>query len=391
MNTDLCADVPRGAGVAVRLLADVDCQAFGLVERGYAALADPGGPMAVALTGLLVLAVAFYGYRLLLGRGLILSDAVGLAVRIGAVLMIAASWASWQTLAYDTLARGPTEIAGEVLRGISAREPLGALQATLNRLDAAGDAFRGSVAATGSPLTGGPASSAMTIKFSAVVLTLSTVGLLVAARLVLALLLAVAPVIAGFILFDATRGIAQGWLRAMLSAALAPLFVLTLLAIELRLLAPMITRLMTEIAAGTKGAVTAGATPILLVVLVFALATIAGIRAGAQIAGGIRLPGGRRDKERDQPAPAPATAEPLVLQQAQAMRIAQALEGIARRDGTTAGTPYGRRLIAATSTGSGARATVRDAGGNAYQPATIARQAATRLPHRSRAALRRDG
>ncbi len=65
---------------AARLLADADCQAFGLVERGYAALAEPGGTVSLALTGLLVIAVAFFGYRLLLGRGLLLSDAVGLTV-----------------------------------------------------------------------------------------------------------------------------------------------------------------------------------------------------------------------------------------------------------------------------------------------------------------------
>ena len=32
---------------AARLLADTDCQAFGLIERGYAALAQPGGPVSL--------------------------------------------------------------------------------------------------------------------------------------------------------------------------------------------------------------------------------------------------------------------------------------------------------------------------------------------------------
>ena len=84
MSPLLCAK-PAVPGLAAQLLADIDCQAFGLVERGYAALAAPSGPASVALTGLLVIAVALLGYRLLLGRG-ILSDSVGLVVRIGIVL-----------------------------------------------------------------------------------------------------------------------------------------------------------------------------------------------------------------------------------------------------------------------------------------------------------------
>ena len=77
--SSFCA-LPADAGLAGQLLTDADCYAFGLVERGYNALAAPGGPVAAGLNGLLVLAVAFFGYRLLLGRGLLLSDAVSLAV-----------------------------------------------------------------------------------------------------------------------------------------------------------------------------------------------------------------------------------------------------------------------------------------------------------------------
>ena len=56
----------------------------------------------------------------------------------------------------------------------------------------------------------------------------------------LAILLAIAPAMAGFLLFDATRGMAQGWLGAMAAAALAPLFVLMVAAVEFAILTPMI-------------------------------------------------------------------------------------------------------------------------------------------------------
>ena len=88
------------------------------------------------------------------------------------------------------------------------------------------------------------------LNLSSVILTLSIVGLLVATQVVLAMLLAIAPAMAGLILFDGTRGMAQGWLGAMAAAALAPLFVLIVAAIEFAILTPMIARLLAEQAAG---------------------------------------------------------------------------------------------------------------------------------------------
>ncbi|MEO6582591.1 MAG: type IV secretion system protein, partial [Sphingomicrobium sp.] len=141
---------------AARLLADADCQAFGLVERGYAALAQPGGTVSNALTGLMVIAVAFFGYRLLLGRGILLSNAVSLTVKIGVVLVIATSWESWQAVAYNGLARAPAEIASEMLVGIGAPNPLESLEKALDDLAAAGVGYR-TRAGIASPWVGGPA------------------------------------------------------------------------------------------------------------------------------------------------------------------------------------------------------------------------------------------
>ena len=70
-------DVP---GLVGGLLADTDCQAFGLVERGYAALASPQSATGATLTTLMVIAVAFFGYQLMLGRGLVLADIMGTGV-----------------------------------------------------------------------------------------------------------------------------------------------------------------------------------------------------------------------------------------------------------------------------------------------------------------------
>ena len=181
MTGDFCTTAATTDRFAARLLADTDCQAFGLVERGYAALSQPGSTVSIALTALLVIAVALFGYRLLLGRGIVLRDAMDLTIKIGVVLLIATSWESWQALAYHGLARAPGEVAGEMLVAIGAPAPLESLQKALDSLTAAGIGYR-TRAGIASPLVGGPAAAAAVLNISAVLLTLATVGILVAAR-----------------------------------------------------------------------------------------------------------------------------------------------------------------------------------------------------------------
>ncbi len=392
MSASFCT--PASGEFAARLLADTDCQAFGLVERGYAALAQPGGTVSVALTGLMAIAVAFFGYRLLLGRGLVLSDAVALAVKIGVVLVIAGSWESWQAVAYNGLARAPSQIASEMLVGIGAPPPLESLQQAIDNLTQATVGYR-SRAGIASPLVGGPAAAAMTLNLSAVLLTLSTVGLLVAMRVVLAILLAIAPAMAGLILFDSTRGMAQGWLGVMAAAALAPLFVLIVAAVEFAVLGPMIARLLAEQAA--ENYETASVMPIGLVAIVFAIAMVIAVRSGARIGRGISLSWGRPAA----PAQTTVVTERASVSERQLMlpapssspALSRVLESIARRDA-----PAGPQRIA--SLGS-ARASSkardgRDAasgGSNSNIAVMPLRQQSTKMrapSRRSRAGKRRD-
>lgn len=380
MTSMLCA-APAARGMAARLLADVDCQAFGLVERGYAILSQPGGAVGTLLTGLLILAVAFFGYRLLLGHGLVLSDAVGLAVKIGIVLLLAGSWSAWQTLAYDSLARAPGQIAAELLDGIGAKQPLAGLDHMVRSLDAAGIGYR-ERAGMVSPLIGGPAAAAMTLNVSAQLLVLSTVGVLVAARVLLALLLALAPLMAGFLLFDATRGMAEGWLRGMVTAALVPLFVMIFASVEFAILAPMLNRLFAAQAAGTFEVATT--TPIGLVTLTFALAIVAGIIAGAKIAQGIRLPRRQATARTSEPQPVAMPIQP----QTPAIHLAQVLEGLSRRE--TAAAPNGSRRIVQSLTRDLSRTASTSSGGSGSPMSGPAYFNARRAPRQSRAAARRD-
>ena len=392
MSPDFCA-APEGPSLAARLLADTDCQSFGLVERGYAALSQPGGPVATTLTGLLVLAVAFFGYRLILGRGLLLVDAVGLALKIGVVLLLATSWEAWQAVAYDTFARAPVRLAGEMLTGLNAMDPIASLQAALDGLEDASVGYR-TRAGIASPLVGGPAAAAMTLNLSSYFLTLSILGLLVVARILLALLLAITPVMAGFILFDATRGMASRWLAAMAAAAFVPMFVLVLAAVELSILNPMITRLLAEQAA--ERFENEAVTPIGLVAVIFALSMLAAVWAGSKIASGIRLPGAAKAAPAQEPIMKESIMSPPIPaeQQSSAVHIARMLERAARREAgpapAMAGAASFMQLSNATSSGSRAR---RDASAQieGISAAPSARRAALpRAQRRTRTTARRD-
>ena len=391
MRAGFCI-APEGDGLAARLLADTDCQSFGLVERGYTALSQPGGPVAALLTGLLVLAVAFFGYRLLLGRGLLLADVVSLTVKIGVVLLLATSWEAWQAVAYDSFARAPVRIAAEMLTGLNATDPITGLQAALDGLEEASVGYR-TRAGIASPLVGGPAASAMTLTVSRYFLTLSILGLLVVARILLAMLLAITPLIAGFILFDATRGMAARWLAAMVTTAIVPIFVLVLAAVELSILNPMITRLLSEQALDRFE--NEAVTPIGLVTIIFALSMLAAVWAGSKIASGIRLPGtvqqapAQENSVRENVMTVNTSAE----QQSPAIHIAQMLERTARREAgpapAMAGAPSFMQSSNSAPSGSRAR---RDAGVTTETAfAQSSRRAALpRAQRRTRSSARRD-
>lgn len=392
MRPDFCI-TPDGTGLAAQLLADADCQSFGLVERGYAALSQPDGPVSTLLTGLLVLAVAFFGYRLLLGRGLLLVDAVSLAIKIGVVLLLATSWEAWQAIAFDSFARAPVRIAAEMLTALNATDPITGLQAALDGLEQASIGYR-TRAGIASPLVGGPAASAMTLTVSSYFLTLSVLGLLVIARILLAMLLAITPLVAGMILFDATRGMAARWLGAMVAAAIVPLFVLVLAAVELSILNPMINRLLAEQA--LERFETEAVTPIGLVTIIFALSMLSAVWAGSKIASGIRFPA-VMTRVQVEPATMRDIANSTVVvadQQSSAVHIAQMLERAARREAGPPTAVIGAgSFVQSSGVTSSASRTRRDADApseTSFGALSSRRVALPRAQRRSRISARRD-
>ncbi|HVY88410.1 MAG TPA: type IV secretion system protein, partial [Hyphomonadaceae bacterium] len=132
---------------------------------------------------------------------------------------------------------------------------------------------------------------------------LLTVGLIIAAKIVLAFLLAVGPLFIGMLLFNQTRGLFEGWFRATLSFAMAPLAVNVFGAVMLMILAPFLEILVKN--AGQHKFDMGPVITIALIVAVFGIVMIFGLFAVAAIGRGFRSSGRSEEAPMARRLPAP--------------------------------------------------------------------------------------
>jgi type IV secretion system protein VirB6 len=319
------------------LLTVVDCNVQALVYGGYSALFQPNSPFAAVLTSLMVILVALVGYQLLLGRGqLRVGDVALTAVKLGAVLALTTQWSTYQALVYDFLFNGPEQLANVITARV--RPDGGALPAEVfPALQVAFDALTGHAAIYArqappgsSPLLGGAGFGALGLTVSASILLLSSLGVMLAAKIVTGVLLAVGPVFIAMLLFDTTRGLFEGWLRAALAFAFAPLATILLLAVGLAMLEPSLIQLEELRVAGRFEL--APVYSILTLVLVFAL-----VSAGLLIAGGVasaafRLPQPRAAAAATEVSVSADRAGGELGAQPRAARVAAAVAAMDRRE-----------------------------------------------------------
>jgi type IV secretion system protein VirB6 len=203
-------------------LASLDCQVNGAVASGYGHLFGAGGALGYALTAALTLYLAVIAIGLLTGHTRLTLSALGPKVlTLGFVLTFATAWPSYQAVVYGLLAGGPDQVASAFMGARS-----GATLAFAARLDslfsAIVDIGRSLAALPKAPNLG---LATNLVWASAIILLLATLGLLVIARIVLAVLLALGPIFIVFGLFEGTRGLFDGWLRTAVAFAVAPTLV----------------------------------------------------------------------------------------------------------------------------------------------------------------------
>jgi type IV secretion system protein VirB6 len=226
-----------GSGVSSALTA-VDCIASSMSEQAFNRLFGTGGQLAAALTILLGLYVGFFGISLMLGRSnLSVRALVPKMMTLGLVLTFATSFVAFSTIFYNVFIGGPDQVAG-ILTGTSGNESATAVFA--QKLDVV---FATIQKASGDTKDISAFSPPGMMWIGAMLLLLGTVGLLVTARIALALLLAVGPIFVVMALFDGTRGLFTGWLKGLTMMALAPLFAVLGGSIMLEMAVPVLQAL----------------------------------------------------------------------------------------------------------------------------------------------------
>lgn len=234
-SCDLVAQ-DMGTGVAGALTA-VDCIASQVSEQAFNRLFGADGQFGTVLLILLTLYVAFFGFSLMLGRSnLSVRAVIPKMMTIGLVLTFATSFAAFQTVFYNLIVLGPNYVAGVIT-------DTGGADATANfaaKLDVVFLAVQ--EASTGQEDISAFSPPGM-MWLGAMLLLLGTVGLLVTARIGLALLLAVGPIFVVLALFNGTRGLFVGWLKGLVMLGLAPLFAVVGGSIMLEMAVPILAAL----------------------------------------------------------------------------------------------------------------------------------------------------
>lgn len=304
-----CPAIAYGDAFAYAALNAADCHARAIASLGYQALAAPGSSIALLLTGLLTLFVAFYGYRMMLGETPGVREGVLALAKIALVLALATSWATYRTLAYDLVFGAPTELVADV--GGAAGLPgsagdmalrLQAVDRGLVRLGEMGVGNRESDQKVMRVRNIGGRSQTLVenasepvnivepiaLSLARVAFLVSAVGGLIVVRLIAGILLALGPLFVMFLLFDTTRGWFAGWLRGLAGTMIGTFGIALLIGIELALTESWIAGLLSRRAAEQE--ISGAPVELLATMLIFGLAIVATLAASARVAGGFRFP-----------------------------------------------------------------------------------------------------
>ncbi len=304
-----CPGIVEGDAFVVSVLGAAECHARGLATLGYQALATPGSSASLLLTGMLTLFVAIWGYRMLLGETPGMRDGVVALAKIGIVLALATSWATYRPLAHDLVLGAPGELVAEVGGAAGLPGTLGDRAARLGYVDRAlarlgeqgigkreGDQQvmrqrningRNELVVENAQDPVGVIEP-IALAASRVLFLISTLGGIVMLRFAAAILLALGPIFIAFLLFDATRGWFAGWLRGLMGTMIASFGVAILLGIELALLEPWVASLVARRAA--EQTIAGAPVELLAVTAMFALATLGTAVLALKVATGLRLP-----------------------------------------------------------------------------------------------------
>jgi type IV secretion system protein VirB6 len=360
----VCDTIPSPDSFAPSVLSFLDCQAQLIGAEGYRALAAPGSTASILLTGMITLLIAFLGYRMLLGHTPTIREGVLTFVKIGLVLVLATSWPAYQILVYDIILRAPAELASTI--GGAANLP-GTGGGLVGRIDGVDQALKILAIEGVGPVPLGPDGrplmpsvapppflgfDSFALGFARVIFLVSTVASFAVVRIAAALLLALAPLFAVFLLFDGTRGLFEGWLKALIGTALGSLAIAITLAVELAFIEPWLGTLLAR--RGGDLDIMGAPAQLLAAATIFAIALAGVMWLTARVAMSLRIPAwtaalpagwSQSFTSRAEQARAATAAHPPIESRSRAAAIADAIAINQRRETVAAEGGGGSRAV----------------------------------------------
>ncbi len=220
-------------------------------------------------------------------------------------MVIATSWPAYRTVVYDVIVNGPAQLSAAIggAAGLSVDEVdlvgrLHAVDLTIGRLINLGTGRNDATALTppednvqGQPPRRTPIADDPAFGAARVVFLSSTVAAFSIVRLTAGVLLALAPLFAGLLLFGLTRGLVIGWARALVFVLLASVAVTILLGVQLTLLEPWLAQVLGL--RNSKMVTAAAPVELLIICLGFALALAGSLAVFLRLAFAASLPFGR--------------------------------------------------------------------------------------------------
>lgn len=288
-----CAPLHTGTEFLATSLAHLDCEGQAIGAYGYGALSDPTSGVILALTGLLTIFVALFGIRLILGHAMAARDVVGEVLKVGIVLTLATSWPAWRVVGYDLVLNGPRELVQSI--GLASGLP-GADGTLVARLQNADDGLVAITMYGTGRLTGGVVGgSDLGDSFHGIAIAdqagygwgrisflTGVIAPFAITRLGAGILLALAPLMAGLMLFGGTMGLFIGWLRGLAFVALASLALSIVAGVEIALIDPWIADVLAQRGANTF--TPSAPTELTVLAMAFALANFGMLALVARVA-----------------------------------------------------------------------------------------------------------
>lgn len=281
-----CPIPGTGSNFLSGTLLFIDCATQELAGEGYRALTGSGASGGIVLGVLLTLFVAAQGLRLLGGQSPTARELLLLTLKLGAVLTLAGSWDAYRVLVHDVVLRAPAEIIGDIAQGaglgggnlVSRLQQVDQGMLTLTKL---GSGYLDVGSAQGAAPPDGdiartPLADGYALAGARILYLVAVIAVFGALRLISGLLLALGPLFAGLLLFDATRGLFLGWARLLFGSLLGAVVVTAILEVELALLLPWLSEVLTQRIA--RIATPSAPVELLVLVAAFGLVSFIGLR-----------------------------------------------------------------------------------------------------------------